>query len=31
MATPLLDLLKRLSEAQVDLVVVGGMAATIHG
>lgn len=31
MATPLLDLLKRLAEAEVDLVVVGGMAATIHG
>jgi hypothetical protein len=31
MATPLLDLLKRLADAEVDCVVVGGMAATIHG
>lgn len=31
MATPLLDLLKRLSDAGVRFVVVGGMAATIHG
>ena len=31
MATPLLDLLKRLADAKVEFVLVGGMAATVHG
>ena len=32
MATsPLLELLKRLADAKVELVLIGGMAATVHG
>jgi hypothetical protein len=31
MATPILDLLKRLADARIDFVLVGGMAATVHG
>jgi hypothetical protein len=31
MATPLLDLMRRIAEANVDGILVGGMAATLHG